>query len=243
MYREQVCTMGEIWPESYIALDNLAVNSQEIGLSLLDSIANMGIVILIIAFFLSAFARIAGGLQIVSLSIFNYKNLLKIEGQTNLYTNRNAVLIFLLVVLSFMLANYNFYNPFIETGYPIGINFLIILIFFAIYFIFRYAMFAMLDWVNKRRFFKYIARVYYTYATMSAVLLIVGFAIDMLCEGVTESFLETYLICALSLPTVIYFVRGNQIIISNGFSHFFWILYLCSLEILPLAVLGHVIVS
>ncbi|MBQ8035265.1 MAG: DUF4271 domain-containing protein [Bacteroidales bacterium] len=32
-------------------------------------------------------------------------------------------------------------------------------------------------------------------------------------------------------------------IISNGFSQFFWILYLCTLEILPLVVLGHVILS
>ena len=78
MYREQICAMGEIWPESYIALDTLAVNSPDVGMPLLDTIANMGIVVLMIAFFLSAFARIAGGIQIVSLSIFDYKNLLKI---------------------------------------------------------------------------------------------------------------------------------------------------------------------
>ena len=243
MYREQIFAMGEIWPESYIALDTFAVNSPDVGMPLLDTIANMGIVVLMITFFLSAFARIAGGIQIVSLSIFDYKNLLKIEGQTNLYTNRNAVLIFSLAALSFALANYNFYNPFIETGYSIGINFLLILLFFAFYFLMRYAMFAMLDWVNRRRFFKYLARVYYTHATVAAVLLIVGFALEMLCGDFANSFIKIYLVCALFIPTVIYFVRGNQIIISNGFSHFFWILYLCTLEILPLVVLGHVIVS
>ena len=82
-----------IWPESYIALGGAASGVGGSVLSFADTVANMVVVVAIIAFFLLAFVRIAGGLQCALMGLFNYKKLLKIEAEANLYNNRNTSLL------------------------------------------------------------------------------------------------------------------------------------------------------
>ncbi|MEG2849274.1 MAG: DUF4271 domain-containing protein, partial [Bacteroidales bacterium] len=50
-----------------------------------------------------------------------------------------------------------------------------------------------------------------------------------------------YVSVSLFIPFLLYFIRGYQLIIANGFSKFFYISYLCTLEILPLIILAHLI--
>ncbi|MBP3344011.1 MAG: DUF4271 domain-containing protein [Bacteroidales bacterium] len=232
-----------IWPESYIALGGAASGVGGSVLSFADTVANMVVVVAIIAFFLLAFVRIAGGLQCALMGLFNYKNLLKIEVEANLYNNRNTSLLFLTVVFAFLFANINFEYNLVGDNLPVRMTFIYTLLLFASYFLFRYVVCFLLNWVNGRTFFKYLARVYYTHAILGMLLITVGFVLYMIFPEIGADILKYYSVTALAAVLLIYFVRGNQIIISNGFSQFFWILYLCTLEILPLVVLGHVILS
>ena len=236
-------TMDGIWPGSYKVLEGLSVVSEGGAGSFTDAIANVCIVVPIIIFFLLGLVRITDGLQIVLSGAVNYRNLLKIEEHASLYTSRNTLLTFLVFVFSFMMANCNLPYIFVEETGEIWIRFLTVILFFILYFVYRQVVSALLNWVNRCKVFRYITKIYYTYTALALLLAISGFSLYMLFPGIGESFLNIYLLCSLSVIAVTCFVRGNQIIISNGFSHFFWILYLCTLEILPLVVLWHIIVS
>ena len=233
----------KIWPESYDVLDTITSGTGDVILSFTDTVTNFGIVGLIIGFFLFAFARIADGLEIVMVSLFNYKELIKIEGQTNLFMSRNILLIFSLLVLAFMFSNSGLLYYMNGHKFSVGVTFALTLSIFILYFLARQILLSILNWVNKRNFFKYISRIYYTHLTAAAVFSIVGLTLFMIFPQMGGPLLRYYLYPVLTLISVIYFIRCNKIIISNGFSNFFWILYLCTLEILPLVVLGHVILS
>ncbi len=236
--------VGKLWPESFVVLNESISGADELMLSFSDTLINLGLVITIIAFFLLSFARIAEGVATVAVSVFSYKNLIKIEEQANLYISRNVLLIFSSLVFAFMFSNSDIAFDYVgEEKFSVGITFVATLLLILLYFLFRNLSFFMLNWVNRCKAFKYLSRIYYTHVALGMVFSILGLLIYMLFPGVGSSFLKIYLFVSLSALSVMYFVRGNQIIISNGFSHFFWILYLCTLEILPLVVIGHVMFS
>jgi hypothetical protein len=232
-----------IWPESYNVLETLSAGTGDVVLSFADTVTNFGIVGLIIGFFLFAFGRIADGFEVVVVSLFNYKELVKIEGQTNLFMSRNILLAFSLLVLSFIFANSDISHYLGKHKYPVGITFALSLALFMGYFMARRIAFYVLNWVNRCNFFKHISRIYYTHLTLAAIFSIVGLVLYMLLPNMGSALLKYYLFPTLAVVFTVYFLRCYKIIISNGFSNFFWILYICTLEILPLVVLGHVILS
>lgn len=239
----RISSIEKLWPESYNVLETITSGTGDVVLSFTDTVTNFGIVGLIIGFFLFAFGRIADGLEIVIFSLFNYKELIKIEGQTNLFMSRNILLMFSLLVLAFMFSNSGLLYYMNGHKLPVGVTFVLTLAIFAAYFLVRQIAFSILGWVNRRPLFKEISRIYYTHLTAAAVFSIVGLALYMIFPHTGKALLSYYLYPLLSLIFVIYFMRCYKIIISNGFSNFFWILYLCTLEILPLVVLGHVTLS
>lgn len=243
MVGECLESVGKLWPESVVVLDESASGAGELLLSFSDTLINLGVVITIITFFLISFARIADGIATVVTSVFSYKDLMKMEEQTNLYTNRNILLIFSLLVFAFMFSNSGIVSDYMGEEFSAGAAFIITVLLFLFYFLFRNLSFFVLNWVNRCKLFKYLSRVYYTHIALGLVLSAAGLLVYMLFPGIGRSFLACYFAVSLSAVIVMYFVRGNQIIISNGFSHFFWILYLCTLEILPLVVIGHVMFS
>ncbi len=157
--------------------------------------------------------------------------------------SRNILLMFSLLVLAFIFSNSDL--PFYITGrkIPVGVTFGFTMISFIGYFLARQIFMVVLDWVNRSSTFKHISRIYYTHLTAAAVFSMIGLVLYMLFPHMGRGLLAYYLYPLLTLIFGLYFIRCNKIIISNGFSHFFWILYLCSLEILPLVVLGHVTLS
>lgn len=239
----QAAPANEAWPESYIAFDNMAADRAIEVLPLADTISNVCIVAGIIAMFLFAFGRIAEGLYAVAVSVFDYKRLVSIERQANLYTSRNALLVFSIVVSSFIFANYNEHYPLLDNDFNIGINFLLCLASVAGYFMLRYFLFRIFGWTNRNSIFKYLNRFYYTHAIMGIVLSTLVFLAYMIFPAIAPGIIIASIMAMVSITLFTYFIRGYQIIISNGFSHFFWILYLCTLEILPLLVIGHIILS
>lgn len=239
----QAAPITEAWPESRIAFNDTAADRVIEVLSLADTLSNVYIVIGLITLFLFTFGRIAEGLHAVAISIFDYKRLLSIERQANLYTSRNTLLLFSVIVSSFIFANYNSHSSLLNNNFSIGINFLFCLAFIAGYFTLRYVFFRILGWTNCCSIFKYLNRLYYTYAIMGIVLIILVFLVYMIFPSIPVSGIVTCIAAMAAVTLCAYFIRGYQIIISNGFSLFFWILYLCTLEILPLLVIWHIILS
>ncbi len=231
------------WPESYIAIDNIIEHSAGNSMPFIDNIANLCISAVIIILFLFAFSRILEGIYAVALSVFNAKRLLAIERQANLFGSRNILLLFSIIVSVFIFINYNNTKILLNDNYPLGVRFLTILTLILLYFGIRYTTFKILDWVNRKRVFKYVNRFYYTHAILGVLLISSGFVFNIIVPAIPQIWISTYIICVVSLTLILYFIRGYQIIISNGFSHFFWILYLCTLEILPSIAILHLILS
>ncbi len=238
-----ILPVEKAWPESYLAIDEIIDKTGSLGMPFIDTIANLAIVSVILALFLFAFTRILEGIYAVSVAAFNSKMLLDIERQANLYTSRNILLVFSLIISVFIFLNYKVTRDLIDNDYALGIKFIVILLAVACYFLIRYILFKAMDWVNRKSVFKYLNRFYYTHAILGILLLLFGFIISIILPTIPQNHILFYIIGVFIITLLLYFIRGYQIIISNGFSHFFWILYLCTLEILPAIVILHLILS
>lgn len=236
-------TGSVIWQESYIAINEVMEKGSQANVSFLDNLSNFIIVIIILSLFTVTFMRIAEGLIWSFLSIFNFKRLLSIEQQGHLQYSRNITLLFLLLIGAFIFAISNDAHPVLENNFFTGVNFLLAFGTIMLYLVIRVFVATTLDWVNKSSFFKVLNKLYYTYSIIAICLTIAGFLAYTIFEGVPFRHIVNYIIGALLVTNVLYYLRCYKIIISNGFSHFFLILYLCTLEILPQVVLAYLILS
>lgn len=235
--------VSEAWPNSYIAVNEVIGPGSGFPVSLIDNISNLVIVIVILTLFAVTFMRIAEGLLSSVISTFNMKRLVAIEQQTHLQNSRNITIIFLLIISAFIFANYNAAYPLLENSFSTGVNFAIALGAAGIYLLGRIVMANTLNWVNKVSFFTILNRFYYTYCIIFVALSVLGFLFYIVFEAITFRHIAIYIAAANIITNLLYYERCRQIIISNGFSHFFLILYLCTLEILPQLVLVHLILS
>lgn len=238
-----VLPASNAWPGSHLAIYDVIDHSVENGIPFIDDIANLCITAIIIILFLFAFSRILEGIYAVALSVFNAKRLMAIERQTNLYGSRNILLLFSIIVSVFIFINNSTTKQLLDNNYVLGIRFLAALGIITAYFIIRYTSFKILDWVNSCSVFKYVNRFYYTHASLGILLIAPMFLISIAVPQIPSGYIIWYVTGVVILTLLLYFTRGYQIIISNGFSHFFWILYLCTLEILPSIAILHIILS
>ena len=231
------------WPESYLAISEVVETGSEVHVSFPDNISNFIIVLIVLTLFSVAFMRIAEGLITSAISIFNYKRLLNIEHQNHLQNSRNTTLFFLLLITAFIFANFNALHPVIQNPFFTGANFLLAFGTSLLYLAFRVAIASTLDWVNKCSLFKLINRFYNTYLIVAICLSLIGFILFIIFETITFKHIAFYIAGCLVTANLLYYMRCYKIIISNGFSHFFLFLYLCTLEILPQVVLAHLIIK
>ena len=231
------------WPESYLAMDEVVDMGSTLHVSFLDNISNFIIVFVILTLFTVAFMRIAEGLITSAISIFNYKRLLNIEQQNHLQNSRNTTLVFLLLISAFIFANFNAIHPVLENPYFTGANFILAFGSMMLYLALRLMVAGITDWVNKHTIFRLLNKFYNTYLINSISLSIAGFLAFIIFENITFKHIAFYIAGCFIISNLLYYLRCYKIIISNGFSHFFLILYLCTLEILPQVVLAHLILS
>lgn len=234
-------SVNDVWPQSYIALTEVESFSRPPAPAFIDSIANFGLILAIALFFLFAYNRIIDGLYYVLTSFMSLKKMLIIENQSNTKTSRNTLLLFSIICSSFIVVNYNVENRFIENDYPIIINFLLVLFVAGGYFLFRRVACSLLAWVNSNGIFITVDQIYYSYSVLWILLSIVWFILYIVFPNLDLPQTAFYIIISVLLFFGLYVIRGYQLIIANGFSHFFYILYLCTLEILPVLILVHLI--
>lgn len=114
----------------------------------------------------------------------------------------------------------------------------------AAFFVFRYLAFFCFGWLGTCRdeveALKKTSRgVWILIMMFSCLIMLVSLVLPQV-KGLPALI---YLFAVAAAGLILYAIRGYRIIISSGFSGFFWILYLCSLEVLPLCVAVKVVVS
>jgi hypothetical protein len=168
----------------------------------------------------------------------------KLEEKLALTQQRNVVfvisLIYFPVIITLLADNYvsqefNIYPPFFLIGF---------FVFLLLFGLAKKLIFKLLSWINRDKVtFNLLEKVGYNHVIIAAIFTFPSVLIKTFSSLITEE--EVVFIMAISvLPILfIYLFRSYQIIIGHRFSHFFYILYLCGAEILPLVLIANFILS
>ena len=233
LIEQKIPPIEQVWPGCRMVNNELLKGNMSGYLSIVDNLTNIGIVSGIIIFFVVAFGRIIIGAKEVFMATFNSKNLFKMEREINMRTNRNTLLLFSVFLLSFVFANYSqSLTLFGMSG--VWLRFLIILAIIPAYMALKYLFFVSMAWVNNNPVFKVLMGINSTYLTFILFSTIIGCLIYKVVPTIDINYLLIYVLCCAVVGGFLFFIRGYRLIITNGFSQFFWILYLCTLELLPI---------
>ena len=227
----------ELWEESYIALNEIEVPA---GIAIHDplrDISNFFIIIALMGYLIIAHRRILNGFSIVAGAILSNKRLHSIEHQSNLQVCRNSLFWFLTICSSFVFANIAYATKIIGSGYPLPIRFAGILGFIILFFGARKAILQFMGWVNISSGFNTIHKISHTYACVWYLLVLCCFCVIKSIPSAPMGHMRYCIIFSLLPVMGLYFFSIFRIFISKGFSPFFYILYLCTLEILPIVML------
>ena len=229
----------QLWKESYIALGEIEV---PIGIIIEDpwrDIANFSIIIALVLFLIITHRRILEGLKNICLGMISQKMLLNIEKQSNIQVCRNTLFFFLTLCSSFVFANIAYATKIIGSGYTVPLKFVGITIVIFAFFLFRRVALYFLAWVNRDSLFKLISKISLTYACIWYIAILCCFFVIKSIPSAPMGTMRYCFIYSILAILLIYFLQLYSIFIQKGFSHFFYFLYLCTLEILPIVVLLH----
>jgi hypothetical protein len=108
----------------------------------------------------------------------------------------------------------------------------------------RKAIFNFLSWITRdKNTFRLVERISYNHIIISVLLAFPLMTAMFLLPDIELLVQLKVLICCSLLVYVLFLIRSYQIIITNHYSHFFIILYLCTLEFLPTALFANYILS
>lgn len=231
---QKILPIKEAWPGCRVVVNEIAGNPISGYLSIWDNLTNVIIVSGIIVFFILAFNRLMNGTKEIIVAAFSNKELLRIETEINMRTNRNTVLLFAIILMSFVSANFEVTPDLTGTDVR-WINFAIILAIMLLYIALKYLCLHAMAWLNKTSVFRTLMGINNTFISFLLLGAILGCFIHAVFPVVELKYFGFYALIIATVGLLLFFIRGYQLIISNGFSQFFWILYLCTLELLPLA--------
>ena len=228
----------ELWRESYIAIGELEspVGSVIAADPYRDS-ANFIIILALVTYLVFAHRRIMAGLANAFSATFSSKKLISIEKQYNLQVCRNTLFMFLTMCASFVFANIAYATKIIGHSYIVPVKFVGILAFLLLFFAVRNIVSRFLSWVNNKSVFKLAGAIGQTFCCIWYITVLCCFFV---IKAIPSAPMGTMRYCIIYSTLVIfipYFSALYKIFIPKGVSHFSYILYLCTLEILPVAVL------
>ena len=229
----------QLWKESYIALGEIEVPMGIIMDGPWRDIASFIIVIVLVLFLIVAHRRILEGLKNTGYAIFSQKRLLNIEKQSNLQVCRNTLFTFLTLCCSFVFANIAYATKIIGSNYTVPVKFVGISVAIFLFFLLRRGALYFLAWLNRNSLFKLIDKISLTYTCIWYIAVLCCFFVIKSIPTAPMGTMRYCMIYSLLSILLLYFSQLYIIFIQKGFSHFFYILYLCTLEILPVIVLLH----
>lgn len=236
----QSIPIEELWRESYIAMGEIEVPLGNITVTdPYRDIANFFIILGLVAFLVVAHRRIMVGLACTFSAVISTKKLIAIESQSNLQTCRNTLFLFLTLCTSFVFANIAYATKIIGYNYTLPLKFAGIFLFIMLFFALRSMALQFLSWININSVFKLAGKIAYTYCCLWNITVLCCFFV---IKSIPPAPMGTMRLCIIFSTLSIfipYFLALYKIFMQKGISHFFYILYLCTLEILPVAVLLH----
>lgn len=177
-------------------------------------------------------------------TIFSFKNHQKLEHKLSISYQRNVTAalsaFYYPVIFTLLMGEFIDQNVGIE-GYLIfaGITAL-----FFVYWVFKTITLRFLGWVTKtNQPFNLIGKMGYNHLIISVIFSFPALIVSFFFPDMKEIIFASILIVCLLFLYLVYMVRTYQAIISYRFSHFFYILYLCIVELLPLALLTNFLLS
>ncbi len=188
--------------------------------------------------------EVSGTLPGILRSIVRYRENLKIEEKLSISNQRNITVLFTVVFIPvYIVVTTGQYfeettgtTPFLQIVYIFSIIFS--------YWLFKNIILAFLGWLTKnRQLFSTIGKIGYNHLIMG-----VFFAIPLLLtkffivKDDPEIFIKLLLLCALSIY-LLFLIRVYQTFILHRFSQVFNILYLCTVELLPIALFINFLLS
>ena len=228
----------ELWKESFIAIGELdsSVGSAIAADPYRDS-ANFIIILALVTYLVFAHRRIMAGLANAFSAIFSFKKLVAIEKQYNLQVCRNTLFMFLTMFASFVFANIAYATKIIGHSYPVPVKFVGIFVFILLFFAARNVVSRFLAWVNNKSVFKLAGLVSHTFCCIWYIAVLCCFFVIKTIPSAPMGTMRYCIIYSTIAVFIPYFFALYKIFLHKGVSHFSYILYLCTLEILPVAVL------
>ncbi len=198
-----------------------------------DAYALLAICIVTLLFTLAFFSRMYTAIGNILYSIWHGNSLERIEYNSSMSRSRNLVAVLFALLTS--LAATNLYGRMAgkEPGIPNSLTCAAIFTGILVLYFLKSLTFKIMDWVNNTSVFALINKIYLSYAIVFVLLLLPGFAILYLVDDISLQICEYYCITAFALAFLMFVQKSYALLRSKGFSINFWILYLCTLEILP----------
>ena len=236
----QSIPIQELWKESYIAIEEIkAPLGVVVATDQYRDIANFIIIIGLVAYLVFAHRRIMVGLVNVFSATINTKRLVSIEKQSNLQTCRDTLFMFLTLSTSFILANIAYATRIIGHSYSVPVKFAGILGFILVFFALRQLALRFMSWLNNNSVFQLASKISLSYCCLWYLSVLCCFFVIKSIPSAPMGTMRYCIIYSTLAIFILYFYALYKIFMSKGFSHFFNILYLCTLEILPVALLLH----
>ncbi|MDD3034816.1 MAG: DUF4271 domain-containing protein [Bacteroidales bacterium] len=177
-------------------------------------------------------------------SFFTLKNHVKLEERLAISNQRDivagVVLIYypLLITLTFSDVIVKKYNIVPE------LYLLIIFIGLTTLWLVRKGLFKLLSWLmSEKNAFRFIQKISYNYFISSVIITFPAAMIGFFWPEISDEIIANILLYCCLFVYFIYLTKTWQIIISRRLSLFFYILYLCTLEFLPIALIVNLILS
>lgn len=237
----KVLPVDSLWNTSIITQSHIGnIKETPTGESYLDS----SLIILFLIITLYFFREILSTLPLIFKSLLSHKENVRLEEKLSASTQRNITAliaalffpIFLTITIGDTVSAYS--------GIPSWLQFVFALGLVIVYWIFKSLILIFLGWVTKnKQTFNLIGKIGYNHLIMAVIfstpILISRFFIP---EIEFSLFYKILIYCIVSIY-MLYLIRVYQTIISNRFSHIFYILYLCTVELLPIALLANFLLS
>jgi hypothetical protein len=202
---------------------------------------------LVLAFFIIMviFSReIINVIPAVLSSLFKLKNHFKLEDKLALSGQRTVVTIISALYFPVLLTLMN--SDYILDSFQLLPQYFLLLCILTLFtlWLVRKGIYDLLSWLTKdKNTFRLIERIGYNHMIISVIFSLPAIFLSFFWPEIDPSTVLIVLISSVLFVFLIYLIRGYQIIISHHYSHFFYILYLCSIELLPIALISNFILS
>lgn len=197
-----------------------------------DSLTDAGLLILLAVFFLFAADRILKGTGRAFDSMMNLKRQEETERDMNSKLSRNTAFMFLILTLSLVISR-QIPIRFAGEGVPSALLYLYTSGGIFLYIVLKRFIFSVMDYVNECDAFRILNYMGYTYLIAAASMILAGELLYFLIPNIPGWLITTWIAVSCGIPALLYLLIGANVLHKNRFSLFFYILYLCVLEVLP----------